>query len=56
MCNLGYSLGTIRSIYEINKISNIVVDTPIGKASSITAEEVVKQGPIFGPIMCCAST
>ena len=56
MYNLGYSTGSIRSIYEINKTSNTVVDTPIGKASSITAEEVVKQGPIFGPIMCCAST
>ena len=24
--------------------------------SSITVEEVVKQGSMFGPIMCCAST
>ena len=56
MYNLGYSPGTIRSLYEINKTSNIVVDTPVGKTSSITVEEVVKQGTIFGPIMCCAST
>ena len=56
MHNLGYSPGTIRSLYEINKTSNIVVDTPVGKTSSITVEEVVKQGTIFGPIMCCAST
>ena len=53
---LGYSPGNIRSLYEINKTSNIVVDTPVGKTSSITIEEVVKQGNIFGPIMCCAST
>ena len=56
MYNLGYSPGTIRSLYEINKTSNIVVDTPVGKTSSITVEEVVKQGTIFGPIMCYAST
>ena len=56
MYYLGYSPGTIRSLYEINKTSNIVVDTPVGKTSSITVEEVVKQGTIFGPIMCCAST
>ena len=56
MYNLGYSPGTIRSLYEINKTSNIVVDTPVGKTSSITVEEVVKQGTTFGPIMCCAST
>ena len=42
-------------MYEINKTSNIVVDTPVGKTSSITVE-VVKQGTTFGPIMCCAST
>ena len=53
---LGYSTGTMRSLYEINKTSNIVVDTPVGRKSSITVEEVVKQGTIFGPIMCCAST
>ena len=56
MYHLGYSAGTIRSLYEINKTSNIVVDTPVGKTSSITVEEVMKQGTIFGPIMCCAST
>ena len=56
MYNLGYSPGTIRSLYEINKISNIVVDTPVGKTASITVEEVVKQGTTFGPIMCCAPT
>ena len=29
---LVYSPGTIRSLYEINKTSNIVVDTSVGKA------------------------
>ena len=56
MYNLGYSPGTIRSLYEINKTLNIVVDTQAGKKSSITVEEVVEQGTTFGPIMCCAST
>ena len=56
MYNLGYSPDTIRSLYEINKTSNIVVDTTVGKTSSITVEEAVKQGTTFGPIMCCAST
>ena len=56
MYNLGYSPGTIRSLYEMNKTSNIAVDTPVGKTSSITVQEAVKQGTIFGPIMCCAST
>ena len=54
--NLGYSPGTIRSLHEINKTSNIVVDTPVGKTPSITVEELVKQETIFDPIMCCVST
>ena len=53
---LGYSPGIIRSLYEINKTSNIVVDTPVGKPPSMTVEEVVKQGTTCGPFMCCAST
>ena len=56
MYNLGHSPRTIGSLYEINKTSNIVADTPVGKTSSKTVEEVMKQGTIFGPIMCCTST
>ena len=56
MYYLGHSPGTIRSLYEINKTWNILVDTPVGKTSSTTVKEVLKQGTIFGPIMCCAST
>ena len=55
MYNLGYSPGTIRSLCEINKTSNVVVDTTVGKTSSITVKEVVKQGTIFGLTMYCAS-
>ena len=51
MYNLGYSSGTVRSLYEINKTSNIAVDTPVGKTSSITVEEVVKQGTQLCPII-----
>ena len=56
MYNLGYIPDTIRSLYETNKTSNIVVDTPVRKTSSITVKEAVKQGTIFAPIMCCTST
>ena len=45
---LGYSLGTIRSSYETNKTSNIVIDTPVEKTFSISVEEIGKQGTIFG--------
>ena len=45
---LGYSPGTIRSLYEIKKTLNIVVETPVGKTSSIIVDELVKQGTILG--------
>ena len=54
MYYLGYSPGTIRGLYQINKTSNIVLGTPLGKISRL-AVELVKQGAIFGPIMSCAS-
>ena len=54
ICYLGYSSGTIRSLHEINKTSNIVVDTSVGKASSITVEEVVKTRNYIWPnyVLC----
>ena len=45
----------IRSLYEINQTSKIKVETPVGKTSSITVEEGVKQGTIFEPITIYAS-
>ena len=53
---LGYSSGTIRSLYEINKTSNTAVVTTVEETSSITVGGVVKRGAIFGPIMCWSST
>ena len=55
MSYLGYSLGTTTGLYKMNETSNILVDTPVGKISNTAVEEVVKQGTIFVPIMCCAS-
>ena len=31
--------------YEMNKKSNIVIETPVGMTDSITVHEIVKQGP-----------
>ena len=52
MYYLGYSPGTITSLYIIKKTSNNVVATAVGKTSGITVEEAVKQENIFGPIIC----
>ena len=33
-----------------------MLDTTVGQTESISVKEIVKQGSIFGPIMCCATT
>ena len=43
-------------LYEINKESNIVIETPVGMTDSITVHEIVKQGTIFGPKLCSVVT
>ena len=39
-------------LYEMNKESNIVIEILVGMTDSITVHEIVKQGTIFGPILC----
>ena len=41
---------------NIEKTTEMIVDTAIESTESIRITEVVKQGSIFGPRMCCAAT
>ena len=43
-------------LYEMNKESNIVIETPVGMTDSITVHETVKQGTIVGPKLCSEAT
>ena len=43
-------------LYEMSKTTEIAVDTTIGNTESIEITEVVKQGSIFGPTVCFATT
>ena len=43
-------------LYEMNKESHIVIETPVGMTDSITVHEIVKQGTIFGPKLCSVAT
>ena len=56
MERIGHNKSDIKMFYEISKTTEIVVDTAIGNTESIEITEVVKQGLIFAPIMCCATT
>ena len=38
------------------KKQDVIIKTPVGNTDNIQVKEVVKQGKIFGPIMCCAET
>ena len=43
-------------IYKLNEKAVFKVITPAGETKPITVEEIVKQGTVFGPKLCCAST
>ena len=40
----------------MNKETDIIIRTPVGSTDDIQVKKVVKQGSIFGPIMCCTKT
>ena len=46
----------LRMVYKLNAKAIFNVSTPAGVTKEITVEEIVKQGTVFGPKLCCAST
>ena len=56
MYSLGHDPNILQILYEMNKKTDIVIRTPAGNTENIQVKEVVEQGTIFGPIMCCAET
>ena len=43
-------------LHEMNKKGNVTLKTPLGEIGPIKADEVVRQGTIFGPKLCCVNT
>ena len=43
-------------VYRLNEKANFRVDTPNGITKEINVKEIVKQGTVYGPKLCCAST
>ena len=43
-------------LYRMNKEAVIKVRTPLGETEEFTCHEIVKQGTIWGPEMCCIET
>ena len=46
----------IRLLYMLNKRAKATVITPAGETNKIDIVEAAKQGTVFGPKLCCAST
>ena len=40
----------------MNKRSIVNINNPFGETGNIEREEIVKQGTIYGRVMCCAAT
>ena len=43
-------------IHEMNKDTEISVVTPVGKTRMAEVGEIVKQGTVLGPTLCCVET
>ena len=43
-------------VWEMNRRAKIVVDTPVGEIDQFDSRNTVKQGTVYGPVMCGVST
>jgi hypothetical protein len=43
-------------IYKLNQEAHFKVNTPAGITQEIVVKEIVKQGTVYGPKLCCGST
>ena len=46
----------IQMIYSLNKRAEIKIQTPVGETKEIEVKELVKQGRVLGPLMCCVNS
>jgi hypothetical protein len=53
MYKAGCNLQDLQIMYKLNEETEIVVDTPLGKTEKRKIGEVVKQGTVLGPSLCC---
>ena len=44
------------NVYRLNEIGNATIDTPLGKVGPIKVNNIVRQGTIIGPKLCCINT
>ena len=56
MYNAGISAQDIKMMHLLNKDTEVTVITPSGKTERLKVGEVVKQGTVLGPTLCCVVT
>ena len=56
MVNTGMREREATLILKLNERAKIKIITPHGETDEIEEERIVKQGTIFGPLLCCGST
>ena len=56
LAELGVPPIDLEMLYQMNKEAIVQINTPVGDIDNITIEELVRQGTVYGPIFCCAST
>ena len=56
MYKAGCNLQDIQIMYKLNNETEITVDTPFGKTNKVSVGEIVKQGTVLGPDLCCIAT
>ena len=56
MYKAGCDLQDLQIMYKLNEETEIIVDTPLGKTGKKKVGEIVKQGTVLGPDLCCIET
>ena len=56
MIDLGMDENDAWMIFKLNQNTQAKVRTPIGETKTFMITEVVKQGTVCGPLLCCASS
>lgn len=56
ICEAGMREREVMLLYQMNKQAIITVDTPAGVTENERVEEIVKQGTVFGPVLCCINS
>ena len=56
MYKAGCNMQDIQMIYKMNEDTGIIIETPLGKTEHAKVGEIVKQGTVLGPQLCCVET